>query len=194
VSDAIIEIESVEPQPSPEVWPPPRTEAAVSAAQVEEATADPARFYDDDYRTTLAAMVASELASAGPLRQDRLVQRIARIHGFQRAGREIQERVVASITEACRRTRDTVGTFVWPINADPAGCETFRPLATGDTRDPSEVPIEELTVLAKACLQKHQDEEIVLIAMRDACGLLKLREASRDRFREALKRVGNDRH
>jgi len=35
-------------------------------------------------------------------------------------------------------------------------------------------------------LLDHQDDDVVLIAMRDACGLLKLREASRERFREAI--------
>ena len=49
-----------------------------------------------------------------------------------------------------------------------------------------EVPIEELTALAKTCLFEHQDDDAVLLAMRNACGLSKLREASRERFRDAI--------
>jgi hypothetical protein len=189
---AIIEIESVDPESPAEIWPHPWTGPAIAEVKIEEVMADAARFYDDDYRITLASMVASELANAGPLRQDRLVQRIARLHGFQRSGREIQERIAVSIPKACRQTCDNAGTFVWPADADPATWEAFRRPLAGEARDSMEVPIEELTALAKACRLEHQDNNAVLLAMRDACGLLKLREASRDRFQEAIKRVGND--
>jgi hypothetical protein len=36
---------------------------------------------------------------------------------------------------------------------------------------------------------EHRNDEDVLIAMRDACGLLKLREAPRERFRAAIGKV-----
>ena len=192
VDHVTIEAENMGSEPGVKVLLPSEREAAVANTQIEEVTADAARFYEDDYRPTLSAMVTSELASAGPLRQDRLIQRIARLHCFQRAGREIQERVVASIPKACRQTRDDAATFVWPTDVDPAVCETFRRPAVGESREAMEVPIEELTALAKACQLERQDDEGVLLAMRNACGLLKLREASRDRFREAIKRVRND--
>ena len=51
--------------------------------------ADPDRFYDDDYRPTITEMISLELVASGALRQDKLVQRIARLHGYQRSGREI---------------------------------------------------------------------------------------------------------
>jgi hypothetical protein len=182
----IIETEDEVPELAMEDSIPPAAEAALGDGQIEEANADPARFYEDDYRPTLSAMVESELANAGPLRQDRLVQRIARLHGFQRAGHEIQERVVASVPRACKQTHDSAGTFVWPTGADPAAYGTFRRPAVGESRDSMEIPIEELTALAKACQLEHQGDDAVLIAMRDACGLLKLRESSRQRFREAM--------
>jgi len=189
VDDAIIEIDDIEPESSTGAWPPPPTEAAVANPRIEEATTYPAQFYDDDYRTTLAIMVASELDKAGPLREDRLIQRIARLHGFQRVGREIRERVLASIPQACRRTRDSAGPFVWPTNSDPSACETFRTPQEGESRDSTEVPIEELSALAKACLLESHDDDAVLLAMRDACGLSNLREASRERFKDAIAMV-----
>jgi hypothetical protein len=45
--------------------------------------------------------------------------------------------------------------------------------------------------LAKESLLHHENDEAVFTAMRNACGLLKLREASRERFREAIARVGD---
>jgi hypothetical protein len=187
----IIKNEDEEPEPALREQSFPSKGAALIEPTAEEVRADPARFYDDDYRPTLAVMVAAELANAGPLRQDKLVQRIARAHGFQRAGREIQDRVAASIPEVCKRTNDTAGAFVSPRNVDPVGCGIFRRPAVGGSRDPSEVPIEELTTLAKESLLHHENDEAVFAAMRNACGLLKLREASRERFREAIARVGD---
>jgi len=111
VSDAIIEAHEEMPHPSDVVRLPSLTETAIIGCETQKADANPARFYDDDYRLVLSGMVVLELASSGPLRQDRLIQRIARIHGFQRAGREIQERVVASVPKGCRETSDSAGTF-----------------------------------------------------------------------------------
>ncbi|MGD0108504.1 MAG: DUF3320 domain-containing protein [Rhodopila sp.] len=152
-------------------------------------TVDAARFYDDTYRDTLRAIVISELARSGPLRIDRLAQRVARRHGFLRTGREIQDRVSAAIPEACQRTPDLAGTFVWPIGVDPAAVPTFRELARGQQIDPADLPIEELTALARDCAARFPDQAAALVAMRDACGLAKLREASRERFLEALGRT-----
>jgi very-short-patch-repair endonuclease len=164
--------------------PPVKPSAPVGeATQPTEVTADPSAFYDDEYKPTIGAMIAAELAMTGPIRLDRLVQRIARAHGFQRAGREIQERVTASVPNDCARTRDNAGTFIWPAVAAPSAWSIFRKPAKGDARDPSDVPIEELVALAKSV---SGDEASMLIAMRDACGLSKLRAVSRERFREAI--------
>jgi very-short-patch-repair endonuclease len=72
-----------------------------------EASADPNRFYDDEYRPQLSSMIEAMLAELGPLRHDRLLLRVARAHGFQRTGREIQERISAAIPSTCARTRDS---------------------------------------------------------------------------------------
>ncbi|MCW3474684.1 DUF3320 domain-containing protein [Limobrevibacterium gyesilva] len=147
---------------------------------------EPERFYDDAYRSRLTELVRLELRADGPLRQDRLIQRIARAHGFQRAGREIQERIIASIPEGSARSRDAAGTFVWPTNSDPGAWNRFRRPSPGANRDPNEIPIEELAVLARDCLHEAQDDEMVLMRMRDACGLQQLREVSRERCKQAI--------
>jgi hypothetical protein len=150
---------------------------------------DASRFYDDDYRETLRAIVLDEVAKWGPIRLDRLAQKAARLHGFQRTGREIQDRVSASIPRDCRRTKEGADVFVWPKGVDPSAWDAFRRPVGGEPRDPSEIPMEELVVLARKFTSIHHDQDAVLLAMRDACGLLKLREASRGRFLEALGRV-----
>lgn len=153
---------------------------------------DASRFYEDDYRETLQAIVLNEISKWGPIRLDRLAQKVARLHGFHRTGREIQERVSASVPKNCRRTEDAAGVFVWPRDVDPATWDDFRRLAGGESRDPSEIAMEELVALARKCLSIHRDDDAVLLAMRDICGLQKLREASRERFLEAIGQVRAD--
>lgn len=149
---------------------------------------DAVRFYEDDYRATLRAIVLAEVVKWGPIRLDRLAQRIARLHGFQRTGRETQERVSASIDKSCRQTQEDLGAFVWPKAVDPSTWDVFRYPFEDESRDPSEIPMEELVALARKCSSIHRDQDAVLLAMRDACGLHKLREVSRERFLEAIRR------
>jgi hypothetical protein len=52
-----------------------------------------------------------------------------------------------------------------------------------------EVPIEELIGLARRVLQNVDDDEEVLIAMRDACGMQRLRDQARGRCLAALDRA-----
>ena len=129
-------------------------------------------------RQILSAIVLAEITKSAPIRLDRLVQKVARQHGFHRAGHEIQDRVTVSIPRACKRTTDSAGVFVWPERMDPSSCSQFRRPSPGQAIDPAEIPIEELAALARDCLACHADVEATLLAMRDACGLTKLREGS----------------
>jgi hypothetical protein len=148
---------------------------------------DAAKFYEEGYRNVLRAIIAAELARSGPLRIDRLAQRVARLHGFQRTGREIQDRVAAAIPLACRRTEDSAGVFVWPSGADPAAWDRFpRRQGAEPPLDPAELPLEVLTVLARVCLAAQADQEAALQLMRDGCGLTRFREPSRLRCLEAI--------
>ena len=75
--------------------------------------ADPDLFYSDEYSLRLSAMIEHVIDSEGPIHQDVLVRRVARHHGFRRAGRQIRERVI----EVAKRRRGTsaenVGLFFW---------------------------------------------------------------------------------
>jgi hypothetical protein len=160
------------------------------ALSEDNARPDASHFYEDEYRETLRAIVLNEIIRWGPIRLDRLAQRVARLHGFQRTGREIQDRVSASIPGNCPRTKEAAGEFVWPQESNPTAWESFRPPEEeGETRDPGEIAMQELVALARLCSSRHHDQDAVLLAMRDACGLQKLREASRERFLDALRLI-----
>jgi len=144
------------------------------------------RFYDPDYRAELAVIVARMLAEQGPVREDRLVQAVARLHGFKRSGREIRDRVISVVPETSAVTTDEAGRFIWPPDLDPATWDRFRAPAPGKMSDPMDVPLVELTVLAQQFLGRGLSDEGVILAMRDACGLRRLGETARARCLAAL--------
>ena len=162
------------------------SEARAHRAGVAPAAAEPERFTEDSYGPRLTAMIQATVSAQGPLLQSQLIQIIARAHGFQRAGRDIQARIIAAIPPDCAQSREDVGIFVWPAGIAPAAWDRFRHPPSGQSRDPAEIPIEELTVLARECLREDADEDAALAAMRAGCGLQRLREAARERCRRAI--------
>ncbi len=147
---------------------------------------DPAAFYEQSYRRVLTALIETILTEFGPLRADVLAHLVARKHGFQHTGGNIRDRILAALPEGCAQTSDGVGRFIWPMGVAPESWSSFRAPAPGISRDPTEMPLQELVVLARMALNKNQEEEAALLAMRDACKLQRLRERSRNRCLEAL--------
>ena len=69
-----------------------------------EGRIDPARFAEPGYSATLREMIARVIAAEAPIRDDILVERIARAHGFRRSGRVIRDRVMTLARAAARDT------------------------------------------------------------------------------------------
>ncbi len=166
-----------------ETVPQPECVAAGTAAS---AGLDAAQFYSPGYQPLLQAMVLALLQEQAPVRDDILVLQIARAHGFQRAGADIRARVLSAVPVNCRITREAVGDFLWAVDKVPAQHAAFRKPAIGAMRDPAEIAMEELVVLARAELARSHDDETVLTGMRNACGMSRLRDRSRSRCLEAI--------
>jgi very-short-patch-repair endonuclease len=143
-------------------------------------------FYEPSYREHLAAIVAEVLRKQGPLREDRLVQAVARLHGFSRAGRQIRDRVMSVLPHDSAVTAEDIGSFIWPPSVNPESWDSFRAPSPGVAADPAEMPLQELIVLARQCMTLGSSDETILIAMRDSCRLQRLRETSRNRCIAAL--------
>ena len=75
--------------------------------------ADPDLFHSDEYSQRLSAMIDHVIDSEGPIHQDVLVRRVARHHGFGRAGRQIRERVIEIAKLRRGRSTENVGLFFW---------------------------------------------------------------------------------
>ncbi|ADH84743.1 DUF3320 domain-containing protein [Desulfurivibrio alkaliphilus] len=75
--------------------------------------ADPDMFYSEEYKPRLSAMIDHVIDTEGPIHEDLLVRRIARHHGFQRAGRQIRDIVISIAKRRRGRTKEDVGMFFW---------------------------------------------------------------------------------
>jgi len=74
---------------------------------------DPDMFYSEEYESRLSSMIDHVIDTEGPIHVDVLVRRIARHHGFQRAGRQIRNIVIEIAKRRRGRTKEDVGLFFW---------------------------------------------------------------------------------
>ena len=75
--------------------------------------ANPDMFYSEEYEPQLSAIIDHVIDTEGPIHEDVLVRRIARRHGFQRAGRQIRDIVIEIAKRRRDWTKEDVGLFFW---------------------------------------------------------------------------------
>jgi hypothetical protein len=106
---------------------------------------DAAAFYEAAYDPNLHALISAVLEAEAPISETLLVQRIARAHGFQRAGRIIRNRVMTEVARRHRVVVDGSESFVWTDDSQRAVWRTARaPLSEDDVRQIEEIALEEL--------------------------------------------------
>jgi very-short-patch-repair endonuclease len=146
---------------------------------------DASRFYDREYGVVLRMMVDHVVTTESPIYEDLLIVRIARAHGFQRAGERIQKTLSAVLAKKYRRTREDDRTVIWNGLWEADQLVPFRPSQL-EVRSYSDVPIPELASLAVPLLRLRLADEDVLYRMADQFQLGRLREATRSRFQAAV--------
>jgi len=147
-------------------------------------------FYESSYDTVLQQMVEWVVRHEGPVLDAVLARRIARVHGFQRTGSRIQQRIERIAQQQFKTTEEVVGTFYWPRELEPSEEVPFRwPIDEDSTRGVEEICDAELFSLARHVFRRGLSEQDALIAMARELGLQRLREASRGRLERALSRA-----
>jgi hypothetical protein len=147
------------------------------------ATLDAARFYDDSYRRTLSTLVDQVISVEGPVYFDVLVTRVARAHGFQRSGNNIQGAIMAAVDQRFPRTREDNRVVLWPVGATVATVVEYR---SSSNRPYTDVPLAELAGLAGAYLSLRMPDVDVLRRMGEHFQLGRLRETAKLRFEAAI--------
>lgn len=141
------EEEASVPFPSIQIEPPARIriargpDGAAEPIGVEAPRPDPARFYDPGYQRDLRRLCAAFVDAEGPVTLKRLGVHAARLHGFQRTGREIAAAIRGAIAGHRRITETPGGPVLWPEGVEPSGIVPFRRMRLdGETRDWRDIP------------------------------------------------------
>ncbi|MFT5028512.1 MAG: very-short-patch-repair endonuclease [Candidatus Binatia bacterium] len=147
------------------------------------ALVNPERFYDDTYSEALLQLVSRTLETEAPIMDDLLIQRVARVHGFKRAGRRIRERVLEIVDKHFHLQDDPIGgTFVWIGVNDPGSWTGVRgPSEDGSARRIEEISTEEIRALLTRSSQPPSVFDIAGIF-----GVKRLSATSRERIESVL--------
>jgi len=108
------------------------------------------KFYDPEYNETLNGLIEAVVTTESPVLETTLIQRISRVHGFNRAGRLIRERVMDVVDKHYHIATDHYGeNFVWLSAGQRADWNSYRlPATENDIRQVDAIPSEELCALA----------------------------------------------
>lgn len=145
-------------------------------------------FHEAEYTPTLRAMIAKVIEQEAPIRDDLLVERVARAHGIGRSGRLVRERVLSIARRSIHLQReDTGSTFAWPDEGAPDRWKNFRaPASTADIRQIEEIAREELTAALCSCGGEDRDVEVARLF-----GVRRLSSAARARLRAVAPAQGH---
>lgn len=144
---------------------------------------DAEQFYIAEYDETLKTLIEAVVTSESPVLDTTLVQRIARIHGFTRAGRLIRERVMEIVDQHYHLATDHSGEdFVWLSAAQRADWNVFRlPATDNDIRQVDAIPSEELRALALSIEGDNKIQE-----MTRSLGIKRLTSQAKKRIESVL--------
>jgi Protein of unknown function (DUF3320) len=107
---------------------------------------EPDQFFEPTYSTHLAELIAKIVHQESPVKDDVLVERVARAHGFLRSGNRIRERVL-SLTQSAYHllTEEGGATFVWPDVDTASNWSLARyPKTNDDCRSIEDIALVEL--------------------------------------------------
>lgn len=100
---------------------------------------DASLFFERSYTSRLTSVIDRVVAKHGPISETMLYRHITKLHGWQRAGRRIQERIMACIGEnECRKENGNL--FIWK----PGTYQPVLPFRPSLNRPPRDVPQAEI--------------------------------------------------
>lgn len=145
---------------------------------------DPDSFFTYSYRPTLQAIVDTIIAHEAPLREDVLMQRVARAHGWLRTGGRIREQIALHL-RGLDRTEETAGAFLW-VSGTIAPRVPFRHAMDPDSRRPlSEICLAEIAdfIMTHPDVLDEGDPPLVFARLMQ---IDRLAASSRQRLEEAI--------
>ena len=141
------------------------------------------KFYDPEYNETLYGLIEAVVTMESPVLETTLIQRISRVHGFNRAGRLIRERVMEVVDKHYHIATDHYGeNFVWLSAGQRPDWNSYRlPATEHDIRQVDAIPSEELCALA---LDTRGENKIA--EMAKSLGIKRLTTQARQKLESLL--------
>ncbi|ARQ79296.1 DNA helicase [Oxalobacter formigenes OXCC13] len=128
---------------------------------------DPSLFYTPtpEYEQFLKEFVHEILIAEAPILDATLFQRMAKVHGFNKAGRVIRERVLKIVHQYYYLGEDKAGgNFVWLSEAQRLNWNTYRlPVSENDIRMVDTIASEELQALSTFVKSEDKISEMIKI-------------------------------
>ncbi|MDC9593480.1 DUF3320 domain-containing protein [Xenorhabdus sp. IM139775] len=123
---------------------------------------NPDKFYHSEYEVILRQLISHVLEQEAPLLDTLLVQRIARVHGFSRAGQRIRHRILEIVaSEHFIKADEIDGDFVWVSQKQSETWHQVRlPATEDDMRSINEIAYEEIRLLAELIKEADRAAEI----------------------------------
>lgn len=148
---------------------------------------DSKSFFLPEYSNVLREVILAELKAESPIREDVLIQRVARLHQFNRSGARIRDRILALIEDvAC--SEESTGRFLWSTSS-PLHTTNYRnSLNQAESRPIDEIAIAELSGLILS-FQTDLSEPDPALAIARRLGIARLSRAGRERIQEAIERT-----
>lgn len=143
----------------------------------------PDRFQEHDHSAVPKDVVLQVVAAESPIRNTKLVDRIARALDFVRSGRLIRERIMAVVRGVAHvETEHTGASFVWSDAMVVAAWEKARyPYSSADIRSIEDIALPELSAAIRGCIQS--DNPLTDAARR--FGVKRLSAGTKDRLKIA---------
>lgn len=154
-------------------------------------SSDASKFYDPAYRSQLRAMTTHILSVEAPIYEDLLFQRLARAHGFARAGGNIRETIQNAIGRIVQVVEDDGRRLIWPLGTDTTVIVPFRECIS-EERTHVDVPLCELASLALRFAKDGGDRDETVRRMAQHFELGRFRSVTQERFERAYRRAVGD--
>ena len=143
---------------------------------------DPDMFYSEEYEPRLSSMIEHVIGTEGPIHEDVLVRRIARHHGFQRAGSQIRGIVIDVAKRREEHTKEDVGLFFWRKGTVEGGMAPARYKGRdNEMRQVEYICEDEIRAIARLL---SLGNDLVELARR--IGIGRLSQSARKRLSKAL--------
>lgn len=132
---------------SPQTTPAAAANGAYRITDLSRFGAEPDRFYETTYQSTLKSMIEAVMDAESPLPVHVLAQRIARAHGWLRTGGRIREQIDAHLRDY-DTTQESSGVFIWK-KGQVVELLAYRPEADQTARRSiADIPLAELASIA----------------------------------------------